>query len=169
MSSTERGNALFYILIAVALLGALSASLMRGGGDQASAISAQKISEDLRAQAQGLRSAIQECVLAENAAYPAQVAAPHYADTIQCVGDTTKNVFGGIGYVVPVPPVPFMHWLYLNDGTDVYFQLTVSTNCSGNTGLSTAISYLTDQYADEEFDATCNGTTADLKFYVKNG
>ena len=68
--NSQSGNVLFIIFIAVALIAALTMALMSGGGDQAISMSADRISQELRAQAQSIRSAIVECDLVNNYGYP---------------------------------------------------------------------------------------------------
>ncbi len=59
----ENGSALVYILIAIALLAALTMSFMEPSSQQTSSQNAFKTITELRGQADLIRSAIQECVL----------------------------------------------------------------------------------------------------------
>ncbi len=59
----QKGSALVYILIAIALLAALTVTFMSSSSQQTSSQSAFRIISDLRSQIDTIRSAIQECVL----------------------------------------------------------------------------------------------------------
>ncbi len=59
----ESGSALVYILIAIALLAALTASFMQPSSQQTTSQNIVKTAADLRAQSEMIRAAIQECVL----------------------------------------------------------------------------------------------------------
>lgn len=64
---SEAGSALVYILIAIALLAALTLTFMEPSSQQTSSQNTFKTATELRGQMDMIRSAIQECVLA----YPA--------------------------------------------------------------------------------------------------
>ena len=66
--NTQSGSALVYILIAIALLAALTVSFMEPSGQQTQNQNSTKIVSDLYNQATLIQSAIQECVLL----YPAE-------------------------------------------------------------------------------------------------
>ncbi|MCB1556128.1 MAG: hypothetical protein KDJ15_02325 [Alphaproteobacteria bacterium] len=59
----ERGSALVYILIAIALLAALTVSFMGPSGQQTQSQSTLKTVSEISSQVEFIRSAIQECVL----------------------------------------------------------------------------------------------------------
>lgn len=61
--STEKGSALVYILIAIALLAALTATFMDNSSQQTSSQNTFNTVTDLNSQINFIRSAIQECVL----------------------------------------------------------------------------------------------------------
>lgn len=61
--SHQTGSALIYILIAVALLAALTATFMQSSGQQASSQNSFRTIADLKSQVNIIRSAIQECML----------------------------------------------------------------------------------------------------------
>ena len=61
--SSQKGSALIYILVAIALLAALTASFMRPSSQQTSAQSGFKAVSELKSQIAFIRSSIQECVL----------------------------------------------------------------------------------------------------------
>lgn len=60
---TQKGSALVYILIAVALLAALTATFMDSSGQQTSSRRSSEIVSELKSQIEFIRSAIQECVV----------------------------------------------------------------------------------------------------------
>ncbi len=59
----ERGSALVYILIAIALLAALTATFMKPASQQTSSQSSFRTVSSIKSQIDTIRSAIQECVL----------------------------------------------------------------------------------------------------------
>ncbi len=59
----QSGSALVYILIAIALLAALTASFMQPASQQTTSQNIVKTVSDLKSQAEFLRSSIQECIL----------------------------------------------------------------------------------------------------------
>lgn len=62
-SAPERGSAFVYILIAIALLAALTTSFMRPSSQQTTAQQSFKTISNLKSQIEFTRSAIQECVI----------------------------------------------------------------------------------------------------------
>lgn len=60
---TEHGSALVYILIAIALLAALTISFMQPSSQQGQSQGSFKLVSELHSQADFIRSAVQECVL----------------------------------------------------------------------------------------------------------
>ncbi len=60
----ESGSALVYILIAIALLGALTVTFMEPSSQQTQTQNSFKVVSDLKSQIDFIRSGIQECVLA---------------------------------------------------------------------------------------------------------
>lgn len=60
----ERGSALIYILIAIALLGALTMTFMNPSSQQTSAQGGFKVITDIKSQVDTIRAAVQECALA---------------------------------------------------------------------------------------------------------
>ncbi len=62
-SNQERGSALVYILIAIALLAALTVTFMRPSSQQTSSQSSFRSVSNIKSQISTIRSAIQECVL----------------------------------------------------------------------------------------------------------
>lgn len=72
---SEKGSALIYILIAIALLAALTATFMNSSSQQTSSQSTFNTVTDLNTQINFIRSAIQECVLTYPDGDPAMTAA----------------------------------------------------------------------------------------------
>ncbi len=61
--NAERGSALVYILIAIALLAALTATFMEPSSQQTSSQNTFKAVSDLKAQIDMIRTSVQECIL----------------------------------------------------------------------------------------------------------
>ena len=61
--ASERGSALVYILIAIALLAALTITFMEPSSQQTSAQNTFKSASSIESQVNAIRSAVQECVL----------------------------------------------------------------------------------------------------------
>jgi len=59
----ERGSALVYILIAIALLGALTVSFMGDSGNQTGTQNTFKAVSEIQSQIEFIRSSVQECIL----------------------------------------------------------------------------------------------------------
>ncbi|HEY1096871.1 MAG TPA: hypothetical protein VGF14_06480 [Alphaproteobacteria bacterium] len=115
-NTSQSGNVLFYILICVALLGVLTYTMSSGGQEQAAGASAFRMSEDIKAQAQGIRSALLECVLVQNAPYPAQPGSGDLADA-QCdmASGGAQSIFTAqSARALPLAPNPFGDWKYTN-------------------------------------------------------
>ncbi len=62
-ASPQRGGALIYILIAIALLAALTTTFMGSGGQQSRTQNSFKLASELNSQARVIRSGIQDCIL----------------------------------------------------------------------------------------------------------
>jgi len=63
LGASQKGGALIYILIAIALLGALTTTFMGSGGQQARTQNTFKFATEINSQARVIRSAIQDCIL----------------------------------------------------------------------------------------------------------
>lgn len=63
MSRQEKGSALIYILIAIALLAALTVTFMEPSSQQATSQNTFKFASDLKSQVDFIQTAIQECAL----------------------------------------------------------------------------------------------------------
>lgn len=122
---SQKGGALIYILIAVALLAALTSTLIGGGGQSSRTQNAFKLAQELNSQSRIIRSGIQDCVLRfakgdgddiseadYNNPYPLNptstefttASANDYVQYLQCPGtsestgnDDYRDIFGGSG------------------------------------------------------------------------
>lgn len=125
---SSAGNVLFYIFLCVALLGALTMALSRGGGEQAAATTSFRGSEDIKTQAQIIRSAIMECMLVQNAPYPAQPVSGLVAD-VECdmAFGTPQNLFTAqTARAIPEPPTSFNPWQYTNSGNGAFVSASIT-------------------------------------------
>ena len=140
----ENGNVIFYILICVVLLAALTMYMSSTGGDtQASGGSAFRMSEEIKSQAQGARSAITECFLVYTAPYPTGSGNTPLLNiplsTVEC--ETSTGVFQNVftsqsARSIPVPPNPFEAWTYSNTtgtGTFVKISMVAPANKAAST------------------------------------
>ena len=177
VSRREQGNVLFYILICVVLLAGLTFVLSKGSSDSASGMQASQISEQIKTQAQTIRSAVLECNLVHEYGYPPQPASTLVKD-LQCQTDDTphyEDIFSGTANrVLPLPPKPFTTgWKYLvNGGTSpptITVELTDAISCTGNRGLQSAIEIIKTQFTTDELTTVCDGGTASVKIYIVKG
>ncbi len=179
----QRGSALIYILIAIALLAILTATFMDSSSQQTTSQNTFNTVTDLNSQVNFVRSAIQECVLSypegaadaagtsnipypinpSSAGYftaPATPAANDNVSNVKCPGNPQGNVklhatiFGGSsGKFLPPKPNLFNDWSYYN-GTDGVFFYTGSDKSDAY--LSAALSKLDDQFGECEADIVDN-------------
>ena len=170
----QRGNVLFMILIAVVITGALSATLMQGGGDNAASMNADRLSQELRAQAQSIRSALLECNMTYDHGYPTSGGSQIDLDNVQCqidTGPTYQPIFTGTANrVAPRPPLPFDgttdKWKYTNDNAGSIFLELSSTSLAAEKSIIPALEHLKNQYAASEVDITNDGSTALFRLYI---
>lgn len=184
----EDGNILFYILIAVVLLGSLTMMLSRGSGESASTTSANRISEDIKAQAQLIRSAIVECNLVYNNGYPVASYQNRVKNLTCQTGMTSTDIKGifngaldGSGNPVsssdrflPLPPKPFDEtpgWEYIintvPDPDQISIKLSKAINCDGDAALKIAMEkHLPPNFTANEVAITCDGTTASFELFL---
>ena len=114
-NTSQRGSALIYILIAVALLAALTVAFMEPPSQQTQSQNSYKTISELQSQVGIIQSAIQECVLT----YPA--------------GDSTIDTSGGgtdPDAVTPYPIKPNSTHLTSPDGN----RQVKNLRCPGNPG-----------------------------------
>lgn len=154
----QRGSALIYILIAIALLGALTMAFVEPSSQQSRSQNSYKVASDLKSQIEVYRSAIQDCVLTYpggdtssatkytgyNEPYPVTPSstylpvglrdAANKASSIRCPGNPGDSnnhsaIFGSTtGRFAPVTPNLFDAWTYTNDADGTY--LLIRTNKS---------------------------------------
>jgi len=142
-ASSQRGGALIYILIAIALLAALTSTFLDGGGQSARTQNAFKTATVLNSQARVIRSAIQDCVLrfpegdsaitetgyidpyplnptSEDAVYTAfdnGDPGTYVVSDLRCPGSSFDQLFSGTGEFssyLPSPPDLMEAWTYFN-------------------------------------------------------
>jgi len=170
----ECGSALVYILIAIALLAALTVTFMEPSSQQTTSQSTFNTAADISGQTSFIRSSIQECVLTypggdpalsgtSNIPYPINPTSTYLLtpDTnnqvrnIRCPGNpgTSNNhadIFSGSsGKFLAPPPALFDEWVYYN-GTDGVFFFT-GTNKT-DAFLQTALRKLDEQFSECEAD-----------------
>lgn len=140
----RRGGALVYIMIAIALLAALTMAFIQPSGQSTSTQNSFKLATELNSQARLIRSAIQDCILrfpkgdpsitATNYfhPYPLQPNSPQFDDRadyagvqyLKCPGtgsgtdvDDQERIFGGTLSTFLPPPPAFVNargWVYAN-------------------------------------------------------
>lgn len=169
-SESQKGNVLFYILIAVVLLGALSYTMSRNSGEQTSvSVQATRIAEELNSQALLIRTAILECVLVNNFGYPATVSTP--VKDLECQIDnipTYRPIFTGTASrVLPLPPKPFGDWVYSNDGAgNISLSIEAPGSAAGQAGVISGLNQLKANYAPEEITVINDGSSASFILHV---
>lgn len=118
IQDSQCGSALIYILIAIALLAALTASFMDSSSDQTTAQNKFNLESDIKAQANFIRSAIEECVTL----YPA--------------GDNNIAGMTSVGGHNPIAPYPLqLDNTYLPSPTPGS-SLVKDIRCPGNPGTT---------------------------------
>jgi hypothetical protein len=171
---SERGSALVYILIAIALLAALTVTFMQPSSQQATSQNTFESVSEINAQVNFIRSSIQECVLnypggdsgnlgALNIPYPINPSSTYLnnpdADdavaNIRCPGnpgdsnDHTDIFSGRSGKFLPPPPEMFGPWYYWNGEDGVFFYTATDKS---DAFLQTAMQKLDDQFSECESD-----------------
>ena len=135
---SQRGGALIYILIAIALLAALTGTFMNSGGQGARKQNAFKLATEMNSQARVIRSAIQDCILryphgddaiaetnyndpyplnpdSADAAYAAYDVTGRAVSELRCPGASYEKLFGGaLSGFLPPPPNLLENWTYFN-------------------------------------------------------
>ncbi len=182
--STERGSALIYILIAIALLAALTATFMDSSSQQTSSQNTFDTVTDLNSQVNFIRSTIQECALTypsgdtsasvvlENAPYPLNPLSSYLSVTtpvtttnnvsgLRCPGNPGNSnahtaIFGGAsGKFLPPKPKLFTDWSYYNGVDGVFFYTSTTYK---DAYLKTALDKLDDQFSECEADVITDTT-----------
>ncbi len=109
--ASEKGSALVYILIAIALLAALTVSFMEPSSQQTSSQNTFKMVSELQGQSDSIRSALQECILI----YPN--------------GD---DAIAQVGYNSPYPLFPDSTYLPVAGGYRAANKNVENIRCPGN-------------------------------------
>jgi len=147
-ASSEKGGALIYILIAVALLAALTTTFIQPGGQSARTQNAFKLATQLNSQSRVIRSGIQDCILRYPqgdsdisdddyySPYPLNPTSTAFTTSdmtdqvslLRCPGTSAAAgvddhilIFGGSGEFsnyLSPAPKPLGEWTYFNDGKD---------------------------------------------------
>lgn len=182
MNNTQRGSALVYILIAIALLAALTVTFMEPSSQQATSQNTFETVSEMSTQINFIRSSIQECVLtypggdsgrlgALNHAYPFNPTSTYLTSpdannqvrNIRCPGNpgTSANhsdIFAGAsGKFMPPPPSLFGEWTYHSGIEGVFFFAATDKT---DAFLQTALQKLDDQFSECEADVITAGGTA---------
>ncbi|MCD8562657.1 MAG: hypothetical protein LRY54_01010 [Alphaproteobacteria bacterium] len=173
----ESGSALVYILIAIALLAALTVSFMRPSSQQTSSQSGFRTLTEVKNQIDMIRSAIQECVLrypngdqdATDAdamkEYPLNPDSTYLmspdtdilARHIRCPGkndgtnqENHQPIFASsTGKFLPPPPDLFGEWQYYNGTDGVFFWIETDKS---DAFLKTSLDKLDESFGDDEAD-----------------
>lgn len=172
---SQRGSALVYILIAIALLAALTVTFMEPSSQQATSQNTFETVSELNTQANFIRSAVQECVLsysggdstrlgASNIPYPFNPTSTYLQDyttgddlvrDIRCPGNPgnsnnhAKIFSGSSGKFMPPSPSLFGEWKYWNGEDGVFYYIATDKT---DAFLQTAMQKLDDQFAECEAD-----------------
>ena len=118
LMTNERGGALIYILIAIALLAALTASFVEPSSQQSRAQNSFKLAAEISSQVQVIRSSVQNCILL----YPA-------GDSTINDGTTTDT-----GYHAPYPLNPDSTHLPTTPAFRAADRKAMSMRCPGQNG-----------------------------------
>jgi hypothetical protein len=190
-SVTDKGSAFVYILIAIALLAALTASFMRPSSQQTTAQSAFNTVTKLKSQIEYVRSSIQECVLSHsggdrgadgvsgligthNTPYPINPSSTYLTSPaandevggIRCPGDPGNStdhqpIFSGSSGKYMPPPPELFEAWEYYSGTDGVFFFTRTDKTDAF--LQTALQKLDEDYAECEADIiTTSGSDIEL-------
>jgi len=175
--ASETGSAFIYILVAIALLAALTASFMRPSSQQTTAQQGFKAVSSLQSQIQFIRSSVQECVLTYpdgedglrgktgfSFPFPLNPSSTYFSspsgdDTIKhvrCPGnpggaspDHAPIFSGASGKFMPPPPDLFEEWIYYNGVDGVFFYTQTDKT---DAFLETAMLKLDENFSECEAD-----------------
>lgn len=112
LNKRARGSALIYILIAIALIAALTATFMQPASQETHTQNSYKLVAELNSQVQMIRSSIQDCILQ----YPK--------------GDW--HIPGNIGYHASYPMDPDSSYLPTSPSIRAADKLVANIRCPGN-------------------------------------
>lgn len=145
-ASPQKGGALIYILIAIALLAALTTTFIQPGGQSSQTQNAFKLASELNSQARVIRSGIQDCILrypegepaiaeanyidpyplnpnSADPAYAAYDVANRNVEELRCPGALFQKLFGGGGefstFLSPAPDL-MDEWTYFNGNATLH-------------------------------------------------
>ena len=173
--SGEHGSALVYILIAIALLAALTVTFMEPSSQQVTSHNTFETVSTLNTQINFVRSSVQECVLtypagesgitsATNFPYPVNPSSTYLTSpdandqvrNIRCPGnpggsstDHADIFASSSGKFLPPPPSLFGEWVYHNGADGVFFYTQTDNS---DAFLQTAMQKLDDQFSECEAD-----------------
>lgn len=188
-----RGSALIYILIAIALIAALTAVFMQPAGQQTRTQNSFKLATELGSQVQMIRAAIQDCILlypegdpgiaVANYQFPFPLegdstyfptspsirAANKNVEFIRCPGNVAgaanqKLLFGSeSSRFMPATPALFNPWTYRNGSTTIDGQTVTGVMFEIRTTASDAYLGEAMQKVDSQF------TQCETDYIVGNG
>jgi len=173
----QTGSALIYILIAIALIAALTAVFMQPAGQQTQTQNTFKLAAEMNGQVQMIRAAIQDCILQypegdgahgtyplePDDAYLASPAADKNILGLRCPGNNPGSpnqnnhgaIFGGAtGRFVPAVSPLFDPWTY-RSGTGMLIDGQSVSGIMFQTSTAASDSYLAEarQKVDSQFTA----------------
>lgn len=170
----SRGFILGYIMMALLLLGVITAAISRLKDERAAADWVDSAQATLRNDIQIIRTQVLLCAAtasSDNAGFVA--AMPQSADDtngdeldlIQCTG-TGQRLFDGTNTVfLPRPPEGFTPWRYVNDLT-ASGNIFVRTSTSDPSGVA-AVNRLSRTFGSAELSVATEGATATLTFFLR--
>lgn len=161
-AARQKGSVLFYIFIAIGLLSALTLSLVNTSKEGITTQTAQRMTENLYVQANGIKSAILECVHTypsggavdpadnPNVPYPLdpsdennpeEEAGNDQVRHLQCPGAPSGHhaIYDGVGTTgrfLPQQVNGFSEWIYQNGSNGVYIQTTGQNEQAITTALA---------------------------------
>ena len=188
--STQRGSAVFYVLIAIAMLGMLTFAFMNDSGTNTVKQNAYQISEQLYNQFNTINSAVLQCILEypkgggdldgnsyvdandnnhrpypltpSNANNPGGAAADDQARNMKCPG-SGNGIFqgsGNIGTYLPPPPSEFSEWEYFNTASGVTGGVYLRTIGSASSTATEAVRLLQQKFDSSQFTTNYNACGA---------
>lgn len=137
-AASRKGGALIYILIAIALLAALTGTFLKSDGQSTRTQNSFKLATELNSQSRVVRSAVQDCILrysrgddaineagyidpyplnpdSDDAQYASYKIANRYVEELRCPGAGYDKLFGGsLSGFLPTPPALMDKWSYFN-------------------------------------------------------
>lgn len=170
----SRGFILGYIMMALLLLGVITAAISRLKDERAAADWVDSAQTTLRDDIQIIRTQVLLCAAtasSDNAGFVE--AMPQSADDtngdaldlVQCSG-TGQRLFDGTNTVfLPRPPEGFTPWRYVND-LNASGNIFVRTSTSDPSGVAAA-NRLSRIFGNDELSVATEGATATLTFFLR--